>query len=115
MLVTVGVAGITGVLGSLSHASIFHPPSWINWFHLGFGGLVLSVAASGNKKLQAGMTLLATIVGLTMGLLGLLFGRIAAKQFNLPELADPSDHAAHLLVGFFALWGWSGRRPNVDG
>ncbi len=42
-------------------------------------------------------------------LLMTLFGSLAANYFNIPELADPSDHIAHLAVGLFALWGWWNR------
>jgi hypothetical protein len=42
----------------------------------------------------------------------LLFGERAARRFDIPELADPSDHTAHLLVGLTALWGWLGRETR---
>jgi hypothetical protein len=112
VLVTVGILGISGILGALSRASFFHPPYWINWVHLSFGGVVLSVAAWGTRKWQSALAFLATVMGLTLGLLGLLFGPAAAKRFSLPELADPSDHTAHLLVGLMALWGWLGRKDK---
>jgi hypothetical protein len=25
----------------------------------------------------------------------------------MPELADPSEHLAHLTIGLLALWAWS--------
>ena len=52
---------------------------------------------------------MATILGLTLGSLGLLFGSRAARRFDEPALADPTDHLAHLGVGLAALWGWSNR------
>ena len=110
VLLMIGSLGISGGLGALSRASFFHPPYWINWVHLGLGTLTLSVATSGTRKWQAALAFIATVMGLTLGLLGLLFGSSAAKRFNLPELADPSDHIAHLLVGLTALWGWLGRK-----
>jgi hypothetical protein len=108
-LITMGLLGITGILGRISAASFFHPPPWINWFHLAFGMLVSTVAASGRAPLQAGFALGGALVGTTIGVAGLLFGERAARRFDIPELADRSDHAAHLLVGLTALWGWLGR------
>ena len=51
-------------------------------------------------------------LGSTLGLSGLLFGSYAAKRYNMPELADPSDHFAHLTVGVLALWAWSNRKAG---
>jgi hypothetical protein len=108
-LLTVGALGVSGVLRRISKYSFFHPPSWINWFHLMFGLVVSSVAASPSTRLHSAFTLGAATVGTTIGLAGLLLGDRAARRFGIPELADPSDHAAHLLVGLAAIWGWSGR------
>lgn len=112
VLITIGTLGVVGVLGELSPASFFHPPYWINWFHLGLGIFVLGVMLWGERKLQARVTLLATVMGLTLGLSGLLFGPWSATHFRIPELADPSDHVAHLTVGLVALWGWLRRKDN---
>jgi hypothetical protein len=109
-LITTGLLGVTRVLGRISSASFFNPPYWINWFHLTFGLAVSAVATSRSPRLQTGLTLVAAMVGTTIGLAGLLFGPRAARRFNIPELADPSDHAAHLLVGLVATWGWIKRR-----
>src|SRR3989344_746129 len=109
VLPTIGILGILGVLGSISSSSFFNPPHWINWFHLSLGIFVLCVAVWASKRLQTGVTLVATVLGLTLGLVGLLFGSLAANYFNTPELADPSDHIAHLAVGLFAFWGWWNR------
>ena len=106
VLVTTGLLGVTGVLGRISQASFFHPPYWINWFHLGFGGLVLSVATHGTPRWQARVALTGAITGTTLGVAGLTLGPAAAKRFGIEELADPSDHTAHLLVRLVALWGW---------
>jgi hypothetical protein len=108
-LITMGLLGTTGILGRISAASFFHPPSRINWFHLAFGILISVVAARGRDRLRAGFALGGALVGMTIGLGGLLFGERAARRFDIPELADPSDHVAHLLVGLTALWGWLGR------
>ena len=109
VLMATGLLGINGLLGRISRASFFHPPSWINWFHLAFGILISVVAARGHDRLRAGFALSGAMVGVTIGLAGLLFGERAARRLEIPELADPSDHTAHLLVGLAALWGWLGR------
>ena len=49
-------------------------------------------------------------MGSTIGVSGLLLGSYAANCYNMPELADPSDHLAHLTVGLLALWAWSNRK-----
>lgn len=108
-LVLIGIAGLIGVLGQVSSASFFHPPYWINGVHFTFGIVLLGVALAGGRQLQTAFVLFGAIVGTTLGLLGLLVGPVAATRFNVPELADPSDHLAHLTVGLFALWGWRNR------
>lgn len=105
-LVTIALAGVSGVLAQLSRASFFHPPRWINWFHMAVGSLLLSVFALGSHRLQAQVTLIGATLGLTIGGLGLLLGRSAARRFDQPALADPSDHTVHLIVGAAALWSW---------
>ncbi len=112
-LVMIGGLGAIGWLQSISRASLFRPPRWINWVHLGVGTAALTIAARGGRKLQAGMTLFPAIVGTTLGAGGLVLGGRAAERFNLPELRDPSDHLAHLMVGMLALWGWRGRSLPV--
>lgn len=111
VLLTIGVMGVTRRLGSLSRAGFFHPPYWINWFHLGLGAFVSAARLMGSARLQAATTLVATIMGMSLGLLGLLFGRSAARRYDIPELADPSDHVAHLGVGLLALWALRNRPP----
>ena len=112
LLVTIGMLGGTRLLGRISNAAFFHPPTWINWVHLVFGLVVCVVAASRWARLQAALTLGATFIGIGIGSAGLLLGKRAARRFNIPELADPSDHAAHLLVGLAAALGWLGRAPD---
>ncbi len=109
VLLSIGTLGVTGRLGRISRGSFFHPPSWINWFHLGLGAFVSGAGLKGSARLQSGTTLVATIMGLGLGSLGLLFGSRAARRFDVPALADPTDHLAHLGVGLAALWGWSNR------
>jgi hypothetical protein len=113
VLIAIGILGGTHLLQRISIASFFNPPYWINWFHLSLGALVLVVALSRASRLQAGITLFAAIVGTSIGLLGLSLGSFAAERFAMPELADPSDHLAHLTVGVVALWGWLNRARAV--
>jgi hypothetical protein len=108
-LLTIGTLGVTGRLRRISRASFFNPPYWINWFHLGLGTFVAGARLAGSSRLQASTTLLATVMGLMLGSLGLLLGPPAARRFDVPELADPSDHLAHLAVGLTALWSWCHR------
>ena len=37
LLTLIGLAGVTGLLGSISQATLFNPPYWINSVHLSFG------------------------------------------------------------------------------
>jgi hypothetical protein len=110
MLLTIGTLGVTRRLGRISRASFFNPPYWINWFHLLLGGVLSAVRMRGSRELHASATLVATLAGMTLGLLGLSFGPVAARRFDQPQLADPSDHLAHLGVGLLALWSWRNRR-----
>jgi hypothetical protein len=114
ILLTTSVLGMTGHLGRISRAAFFHPPYWINWVHLSLGTLAVSVAARGTRKSQAEMAFVPAVLATTLGLSGLLLGSRAAKRFNIPELADPSEHTAHLLVGLLALWGWLGRKAGIE-
>ena len=110
-LILLGLAGITGVLGEVSSASFFHPPYWINWVHFAFGFILLTVAFVGGPRVQNTFALAGAIAGTTLGSLGLLLGPYVAARLNVPELADPSDHIAHLTVGLLALWAWTNRSP----
>jgi hypothetical protein len=112
LLTLIGLAGVTGLLGSISHATLFNPPNWINWVHLTFGIVVLAIAFADARTIQNAMTLAAGILGSTLGLLGLLLGSYAANRYSMPELADPSEHLAHLTVGALALWAWSNRNAG---
>jgi hypothetical protein len=103
MLVILGLTGVLGLLGSLSRASLFNPPYWINWFHLLFGAFVLAVAVTGNKRLQFGLALLAALAGTMLGLVGLAFGPHAAAHNGMLRLPDTSDPLAHLAVGVLAI------------
>jgi hypothetical protein len=112
VLITMGLLGVTGLLASISQASVFNPPYWINWVHLTLGIVVLALAFVGGCTLQNGITVVPAILGTILGLSGLLFGSYAANRYNMPELADPSDHLAHLTVGMLALWAWSNRKVD---
>jgi len=111
LLVILGLAGVAGLLGSISQASLFNPPYWINWFHLMFGIIVFAIAFAGGRTLQSAMTL-AGGSGEHARPLRLAVRSYAAKRYNMPELADPSDHFAHLTVGVLALWAWSNRKAR---
>lgn len=112
VLTFVGLAGATGLLGSISRATLFNPPYWINWVHLTFGIFVLAIALADVRTIRNGMTLAAGILGSTLGLLGSLLGSYAANRYAMPELADPSEHLAHLTIGALALWAWSNRNAG---
>jgi len=109
-LIVLGILGIVGILGTISSAGFFHPPYWINWVHLILGIFVLFTALKGNTKQQAMVTSIPMVLGTALGLIGLLFGRFLADRYAIPELADPSDHIAHLTVGILATWAWFNRK-----
>jgi hypothetical protein len=109
VLVILGLAGVVGWLASMSRASVFNPPYWINWVHLTLGIVVLAVALSGARAVQNVFTLVAAAMGSIMGAVGLLFGSYAARRYNMPELADPSEH---LAVGVLAAWAWLNRQAQ---
>ncbi len=114
ILVALGVLGVTGLLGKISSASFFHPPDWIDWFHLFFGLIVLGSGLFGRSRWQTGLTLFGTVMGTALGLAGLILGPYAAARFGQPALADVSDHIVHLFVGLFAAWGYRGRpKPAI--
>ena len=102
VLVTIGSAGVLGLLGSVSRASLFNPPPWVNWLHLCFGTFVLTVAIVGNKKLQLSLALLAAVAGTILGIADLLAG--PAVRNGVSELNDRSDPLTHLAVGILAIW-----------
>jgi hypothetical protein len=116
LLVTIGLLGIINVLGTLSSAAFFHPPSWINWLHLSFGTVAPTVGLLGSSKRQVGFTFFGAILLNSIGLLGLLVyafgllglhaGAFVANPQIAAEFADPSDHIVYLAVGLLALWGW---------
>jgi hypothetical protein len=112
VLVIIGLAGVTDLLASISQASLFNPPYWINWVHLTFGIVVLAVGLAGTRTLQNTFTLAAAILGSTLGVSGLLLGSYVANRYNMRELADPSEHLAHLTVGVLALWAWSNKNAE---
>ena len=51
LLTFIGLAGVTGLLGYISHATLFNPPYWINWVHLAFGIVVLTIAFAGVRAI----------------------------------------------------------------
>lgn len=111
--IIIGLLGVLGLLEKISSAAFFHPPYWINWFHIFFGPLLLSVSKWDSSKVQTFFTAAGMITGLSLGLVGLLLGPYLVIRFNIPELSDPSDHLAHLSVGLLALWGWLNRKNRA--
>jgi hypothetical protein len=104
VLTVLGAFGISGVLRKISSAGLFNSPQWINWAHLAGGLALLLVAFAGGSLLQRGIVLFGAISGTLLGALGLLFGRYAGRHLRLPQLADKSEHGAHLAVGLLASW-----------
>ena len=94
VLLTIGTLGVTRWLGSISRASFFNPPYWINWFHLGLSAFVGGARLASSPRLQANTTFVATAMGLALGCLGLLFGPRAARA----RWSDGSA-SSHLGVG----------------
>lgn len=115
ILTVIGFLGIIGLFQRISQASLFNPPYWINFFHFGLGLIVLTGAFFGKHSLHVGITLVPAIFATTIGILGLFLGSWAAKKLNKPELADSSDHLAHLIVGLSAFWAWTNRKIDVSG
>jgi hypothetical protein len=113
-LIALGAAGIAGLLGEISPASFFHPPRWIDWVHLAVGTTAIATALLGPRALKSALTLVPATVASAMGLGGLVLGPYLAHRFRTPELADPSDHIAHLIVGVLALWAlWNARHTKT--
>jgi hypothetical protein len=95
-------------------SDVFNPPYWLNWFHLSFGMVVLRIAIAGDQKLQNGFTLVAFVMGTTLGLAGMPFGSYVALRYDMPQLADSSDPIAHLAVGMLALAALWNRKGSGD-
>ena len=114
LLILLGGLGLTGLLGTISTMAFFHPPEWINWVHLIAGLMVLAAGLFAIASMQARIVMVPAIVGTTIGVLGLILGPTAAIRWDLPELADPSDHLVHLTVGLLAGWAWLNRRQRFD-
>jgi hypothetical protein len=115
MLLAFGVAGLAGVLGSISTLSVFNPPDWINWLHTAAGSLVVAIAFIAPPRVKLILTLFPAVAATAIGVIGLLF--------NKPALPDISDHLTHVAVGLLASWAvWNvtfgGRgnsgRPHLD-
>lgn len=73
------------------------------------GVVVLTIAMVSSHTAHTAMTLAAALLGTPLGLAGLLLGPYAATRYSMPELADPSEHLAHLSVGVLAVWAWLNR------
>ena len=103
VLVVLGSAGVVGWLRSFSRAQLFHPPNWINWLHLGFGGFVWAVVLLGGKRLQRGLALFGAVAGVTIGLADLVLRGYAILGEGMAQSADLSDPLTHLTVGLLAI------------
>jgi hypothetical protein len=106
ILTVIGSTGAAGLLGRVSTASVFHPPSWINWLHFSVGLTVIPIALLGTRQLQRRIVMFPAIVGTALGVLGLASGPLAGTHVG-PDASDLSDHITHLCVGagaHLALW-----------
>jgi hypothetical protein len=92
VLVAVELAGLRGLLARISTPRVFNPPNSINCVHFVLGVVVLIVATVANRRVQNAFTLMAAILGSTLGLAGLLLGPYLANRYAVRELADPSEH-----------------------
>jgi hypothetical protein len=101
VLVFVGVAGVTGLLGTFSKAEAFHPPRWINWFHLSAGTAVLSVAMFGGKPARKILALFGATMGGILGVGGIVFTFYETFRGGTGQVADYSDPIVHLAVSLF--------------
>jgi uncharacterized membrane protein YebE (DUF533 family) len=101
VLVFVGVAGVTGLLGTFSKAEAFHPPTWINWFHFSAGTAVLSVAVFGGKPARRILALFGATMGGILGLGGIAFTIYETFRGGTGQAADYSDPIVHLTVSLF--------------
>ena len=110
VLTTIGSTGATGLLSRLSSASVFNPPSWINWLHLSVGLTAISISLKGTRQLQRGITFFPAVVGTALGVIGLVSSVVATRHHILPDGSDLSDYLTHLGVGAGALWAlWNSR------
>src|SRR5690348_13453719 len=72
VLTTIGSTGAMGLLSRLSPASVFNPPSWINWLHLSVGLTVIPISLKGTRQLQRGITFFPAVAGTALGVIGLI-------------------------------------------
>lgn len=115
-LLTIGGAGLAGLLGRISPASFFHPPVWIDRLHLMVGALALGAAALASRTVKLALTLIPAVVATGLGVGGLIRATtIAGGQLGLAT-ADTSDALVHLAVGALALLAtWNGLRAKSTG
>lgn len=103
MLVILGITGVIGFLGSVSHSNLFNPPKWIHWIHLGSGFVVLAAAVSRYRRLQIGLALLGAVAGTALGIGGLAL-ELFTHVRDSAQAVDLSDPRAHLAVCVLAIW-----------
>ena len=101
VLATIGMAGVVGLLRSLSRAALFNPPYWINWFHLSFGAAVLAIAMYGSRRFHLGLAFFAAIAGTILGAAGIVAALTAVAHHAMAQWSDP---VAHLAVAALAIW-----------
>jgi hypothetical protein len=116
VLVLLGWAGITGVLGHISDRVFFHPPGWVNWMHLSVGTAVLAVALFSPRGLKIALACVPAVLATAIGLGGLVLGLGTALRAGRGASFDASDALAHLAVGALAIWSlYNGTRQGVRG
>ena len=111
MLLVVGLAGFSGIIGPTGDQSIFGS-SWYfdngeNWAHTILGVVALLVAFALPEGLQGAVTLLVGVIGLIVGLWGFLLPG-TAPNFYGANLENPLDNILHLAVGLWAVLAWRG-------
>lgn len=113
VLMILGLAGVLGVLDSISHASLFTPPHWISWLHLSFGTLLWTIVIFGTKRLQVAFTILGAIAATPLGLVGLTIVLSAWARHGMSQVPDLSDPLVHLSVGTLAIVAlWNSRNKK---
>src|SRR5579872_3139469 len=91
LLVLLGTAGLSGVLGRVSDMVFFHPPGWVNWMHLSVGTAVLVVALFGPRTLKIAVACVPAVLATAIGLGGLLLGLGTALRAGRGTSFDASD------------------------
>lgn len=111
VLVVVGLAGMTGIIGPTPEQSVFGSLWWFddaeNWAHLVLGIAALAIAVA-LPMLQAPITLVVGILGLAVGVWGFVSADLLGAM-----LENPADNILHLAVGAWAVASWMKGRASV--